>query len=62
MEHPVDSAGLQRLVKLELSRLVPGTPEEARAAMQGRIGVYDFEGTVIEAGVNSYFSSRAIRN
>ena len=62
MNHPIDSDGLRRLIRLELSRLVPGTREEAQKAMQGRIGAYDYDGTAIEAGVNSYFSTRATCN
>ncbi|MFC3051270.1 hypothetical protein [Kordiimonas pumila] len=62
MSHVIDSDGLRRLVKLELSRLLPGTREEAQRLMRGRVGAYDRDGTIIEAGINSYFSTRATRN
>lgn len=62
MDHSVNSEGLRRLIKLELSRLVPGTREEAKQLMRGKIGVYDLDGLAIEAGVNSYFATRNIAN
>ena len=62
MDHPIDSDGLRRLITFELTRLLPGTREEAKKAMYGRVGAYDFDGTVIEAGINSYFASRAVCN
>ncbi len=62
MTQPINQDGLLRLVKLELSRLVPNTREEASRAMHGRVGVYDHTGATIEAGINSYFSSRSLPN
>ena len=62
MDHSVNSEGLRRLIKLELSRLVPGTREEAKQLMRSKIGVYDMDGLAIEAGVNSYFAARNIAN
>lgn len=62
MDQPICSDGLRRLINLELSRLVPGSPEEAKRVMRGRIGVYDLSGVVIDAGINSYFATRNISN
>lgn len=62
MNHPINSDGLRRLINLELSRLVPGSREEASRLMHGRVGAYDLEGAVIEAGINSYFATRNITN
>ncbi len=62
MNHPISTDGLRRLVNLELSRLVPGSPEEARRVMHGRIGVYDLDGIVIDAGINNYFATRNVAN
>tara|TARA_R110002096_G_scaffold235402_2_gene425701 strand:+ start:875 stop:1063 length:189 start_codon:yes stop_codon:yes gene_type:complete len=62
MTHPICTDGLRRLINLELSRLVPGSPEEAKRAMRGRVGVYDQESVVIDAGINSYFATRDTAN
>lgn len=62
MNHPINSDGLRRLISLELSRLVPGSREEARRIMHGRVGVYDIDGVTIDAGINSYFATRNIAN
>lgn len=62
MNHPVCTNGLRRLINLELSRLVPSSPEEAKLAMRGRVGVYDQESVIIDAGINSYFSTRNTAN
>ena len=58
MYQPIDTAGLRRLVTLELTRLHPSTREEALRAMTGRMGAYDSDGSTIEAGVNAYFAAR----
>ncbi|WP_417461895.1 hypothetical protein [Kordiimonas sp.] len=59
MYQPIDSAGLRRLVSLELNRLHPSTREEAHQAMTGRMGAYDTNGDAIEASINAYFAEKA---
>ncbi|WP_417450215.1 hypothetical protein [Kordiimonas sp.] len=59
MYQPIDSAGLRRLVSLELNRLHPRTREEAHRAMTGRMGAYDTDGDAIDASIDAYFANRA---
>lgn len=59
MYQPIDSAGLRRLVSLELNKLHPSTREEAYRVMSGRMGAYDTNGDAIEAGINAYFADKA---
>jgi len=62
MHTPINSDGLRRLINLELSRLVPCTKAEASRIIKGRIGVYDMDGIIIDAGINRYFATRNIAN
>ncbi|MBL4836947.1 MAG: hypothetical protein JKY34_05155 [Kordiimonadaceae bacterium] len=56
MNHPINSDGLARLIRLELSRTLPASKAEARRVIHGRMGVYDTSGTTINAGIDSYFA------
>ncbi|MFC4349637.1 hypothetical protein ACFO5Q_17435 [Kordiimonas lipolytica] len=59
MNNTINNEGLHRLVAHELKRMHPTSRQEAYDKMIGRLGVYDRQGDVIEAGVRAYFDGAA---
>lgn len=63
MTDSINHEGLARLVQLELSRLGVTDRAEAHRILKGRVGVYDIDGSAIDAGIAAYFSgSTAVRS
>jgi len=62
MNHAINPEGLARLIRLELTKLVPRSKAEARQVMRARMGAYDDNSKTIDAGVDSYFACRASRS